>query len=374
MNDYIKEYVKEQLHQRKVGIFGTGSRAYAARMFLDDIGIFQYVYFDNDVGKVDNNTVLDPSEINDGYFILISTVYFQEIKMQLDSIGLKEMQDYIWVLDLEYYDALIQYKDEPRVPDLTFQDLDRIEESLKRYVDVVGIDWFNESDFKKYEKQLGFENEYNKIHNPRYRRKIMEYYCVDKLLGFNVWNKDDIYVDIGACGSPFAKYLREKRKIKAYAVDISEGKYENIEYYIKEDATKMHFGDGELRGISAQSAFEMFVGTADIDLIKEISRCLKQKGRAIICPLYMHRKYLSTVSPNYYHKGFADPGSLECIRTDCGGGIPLGRFYDAESLNRRILITARQYGLKPVIHSLPQEVVEKDAFVYLKFILCLEKA
>ena len=45
---------------------------------------------------------------------------------------------------------------------------------------------------------------------------MMEYYAVDKMLGFQDWGKDDIYIDIGAAGSPFAKWLRERRGIMAY--------------------------------------------------------------------------------------------------------------------------------------------------------------
>lgn len=374
MNDYIKEYIAEKLKDRKAGIFGMGQKAHVAEEMLHEIDTRGgHIHFDNDVKKIDNEHILPPSAITKDYFILISTVHFQSIRRQLELIGMKEMEDYIWALDLDYYDALLRHKDAPKVPDLSLDDLENIEKRLAEYTDVIRIDWFDEREFDNYEQGLGFQDEYFKDSNARYRRKIMEYYCVDRLLKFGMWNPQDIYVDVGASGSPFARHLRERRDITAYAVDLDEGKYAGLPYYIKGDATKMHFKDGTVRGISAQSAFEMFAGNADTGLVREIARCLRPGGMAVICPLYMHRQYLSTVSPNYYHTGSADENSLECIRTDCRGGIPMARFYDAKTLDRRILATARRCGLKTTVYSLPQELVEKDGFVYLKFILCLEK-
>lgn len=201
----------------------------------------------------------------------------------------------------------------------------------------------------------------------------MEYYCAEKLLKFETWKKDEIYVDVGACGSPFAKYLRERKKINAWAMDLEKGKYDELPYYIQEDATRMHFDDGEVSAISLQSAFEMFLKNGDSDLLREAGRVLRVGGKFIVLPLYMHNQYLSTVSPNYYHTGTADEGSLECIRLDCRGGLPMARFYSVSALKERILGQAAKCGLRPKVYSLPQSCVEKDEFVYLKFILCMEK-
>lgn len=378
MTDYIKEYVQSKSSTKRIGIFGTGVMADIAENFLRELGIKAYVFFDNDVKKQEIGTmnkmpILSPTEINKGDFVLISTVYFDEIKKQLDSMGLKEWDNYIWALEMDYYDKALCYKNAPRVPEISFGDFNDIECELSGYVDVERIDWFDEREFSAYENDIGFQKIYDKRNNKRYRRKIMEYFIVDKLLNFDDWDGDSAYVDIGAAGSPFAKYLREKKGIKAYALDLNKGIYDDLPYYIQGDATNMPWADNEISGISMQSAFEMFVGNADEDFIREAARVLKQGGKVIICPLYMHKQYLSTVSPNYYHMGTADEGSLECIRNDCRGYIPLGRFYNAKAFERRVLKNARRCGLKPKIYSLPQELVEKDGFVYLKFILQLEK-
>lgn len=69
----------------------------------------------------------------------------------------------------------------------------------------------------------------------------------------------------------------------------------------------------------------------------------------------------------------ADEKSMECIRTDCRGNLSFARFYNVDALNERILKPAAEYGLTALIYALPQNLVEKDQFVYLKFILVLEK-
>ena len=375
--EFIKEYIQNQVKNRRIGIFWTGIKAIIAVGFLENIGIHEYVFFDNDqvkVGKMfDTKMILDVSEISKNYFILISTVHFRAISEQLCTLGLEELEDYIWALELEYYDALIRWRNEPKVPEISFSDLEELERKLSLYVDVEKIDWFDEADFEKFEQSLGFQEIYNKQNNKRYRRKIREYYCVERLLKFDEWEKNDTYIDVGAAESPFAKYLRENKGINAYALDLKAGRYSELPYYIQEDATRMHFKDNEVTAISLQSSFEMFLGEADMNFIEEAARVLRKGGKVIICPLYLHKQYLSTVSPNYYHVGGADKDSLECIRLDCRGNVPLGRFYSIAALNERVLKNAKLCGLFPRIYSLAQNLVEKDGFVYLKFILCLEK-
>lgn len=378
MNECIKEYVRNKSYDKCIAVWGTGKCSEIAERFLYVNGIENYVFADNDLEKIrkgifHDKQVISPEKVDSNYFILISVAQWKTIKEQLELLGLAEIEDFIWALDLEYYDALISYKDAPKVPQIDYEDLTEIEAQLGEYVDIKKVNWFSENEYLLFEEKLGFQEKYNKSANKRYRRKIMEYYFVDKLLNFDEWNDKDIYLDIGAAGSPFAKYLRESKKINAYALDLSKGEYDELPYYIQEDATKTHFENGEISAISMQSAFEMFIGDADERFLEEASRILKKGGKVLISPLYMHKQYLSTVSPNYYNRGMADIGSLECIRVDCRGSIPLGRFYSVKSLNERILTRARKCGLTANIYSLPNEIVEKDDFVYLKFILLLQK-
>lgn len=213
MYEYINDHIVNCIRGRNVGIFGTGQKAYIAESILETLGIKEYVYFDNDRKKQNfQNNIMNPVQISREYFIFISTIHFESIKIQLNSLGLNEMDDYIWALDLDYYDAMLRYQNERKVPDLTFADLQDLENLLNRYIEVREIDWFSEKEFQSFENKLGFEKIYNKSRNQRYRRKIMEYYCVTKLLNLENWNRKDIYVDIGAADSPFAKWLRENTR------------------------------------------------------------------------------------------------------------------------------------------------------------------
>ena len=334
MNEDINKWIKQiNGAPRKIGIFGTGNLSGVAEEYLQGLGIGDYVYFDNDVekqkaGLFHGRETLDPKRVSEGYFVLVSTAQFDAVRRQLEGLGLKELEDYIYVLELEYYDALLHYDTAPRAPGINNKMLGQIEKALRQYVDVERAEWFEESGLLAREKEMGFEEIYHKRHNVRYRRKMMEYYAVDKMLGFQDWGKD---------------------------------------------ATHMHFADSSVRAISKQSAFETFAGDADTRFISEAARVLKKGGKAVIVPLYMHEKYLCTVSPNYYKKGYADEGALECIRTDCRAGLRSGRFYSVDALEERILKVAEKNGLEPKIDALPDELVERDGFVYLKFILCLEK-
>lgn len=377
MNEYIKQYVCEKAKSCKIGIWGTGKCAHIAENLLHEINIDNYTFIDNDISKqgsvFHDKQVVGPLVIDKDWFILISNQFFGEISLQLESKEMHELKHYIWTFELDYYDGLIHYQNAPVVPDITFNDLNQIEEMLSKCTSVQKIDWFDEQEFALFEQELNFSQEYLKGANKRYRRKIMEYYIANELLNFENWNSQDIYIDIGAANSPFAIYLREKKGLNAFALDLEQGLYKDKEYYLQEDATHMHFEDNSVKAMSIQSAFEMFVGNADTNFIKEAARVLKPGGKVIILPLYMHKQFLSTVSPNYYHKGFDDEGALECIRIDCRGGVSLGRFYSVNKLTERVLDQAEKSGLSAKVLTLPNELVEKDGFIYLKFILVLQK-
>ncbi len=365
--EYIDTYIRDKAKTYKIGVLWNGMfsirKLFRTKRYLKQLGISKYFLLKNLEMFTDHKRKV---------FLLLAVKKPQEVIEKLDEMGFSDLEDYINMSELEYYDALIRYKNIPRVPEVTFDVLKDIENSLRERVLCEDVKNFDKNEFDNFEKDLDFGREYNKDKNRRYKRKIMEFYFAYKLLGFEKWNAEDLYIDIGAAASPYVQYLR-KKGINAWAIDLKKGKYGNLSYYLVEDATHTHFANHSVTGMSAQSAFEMFVGNADIEFVKEAARILKSGGKAIIAPLYMHEQHLSTVSPNYYHKGFADEGSFECIRTDCRGGVPIGRFYNVDQLNQRVLITAHEFGLDTKIYILPDEIVEKDDFVYLKFILELSK-
>lgn len=364
---YIDAYIQKRAEKGKIVILWDGissiRKLYKVTRYLKMLGIRKYFF----INKIESFMDMDGKT-----FLLLVAKRARGLAKELDKMGLSDLKDYINVSELEYYDAAIKYQDAPRVPEITDDMLKNIENDLRENVLCEDVKCFDTVEFEKFKKDLNFEKEYQKDKNDRYERKMKEFYFAYKFLGLERWNAEDIYIDVGAAGSPFVQYLREKG-INAYALDLNKGRFDRLSYYLVEDATNTHFADNSVKGISAQSALEMFIGDADTKFVKEAARILKPGGKVIIAPLYMHEQYLSTVSPNYYHKGFADEGSLECIRTDCRGGIPMGRFYNVDKLNERILTVAEKCGLDTKIYVLPNDIVEKDDFVYLKYILEMSK-
>lgn len=382
MRDCYKESIfdgvnlEEHIRNRLIGVWGTGKSSKNISNVICKVNRFDFSFFDNAVEKqgtiYQGKKILSPKIIDKNWYIFVCSNYYEEISKQLRTYGLREVHDYIDAKEIDFYIFREKYKDAPKVPRITSSVLREIEEQLYQLpIEIVTIDWMNSNLFLKFEEKLGFQDIYGKGKNKRYKRKIEEYYIVDKILGFDEYKKGDKYIDVGACSSPYVINLRN-RGIEAYAVDLDESLYK-YDYYIQEDATHTSFFDNSIKGISAQSSFEMFVGNADIELIKEIARVLVKGGKAVILPLYLHKQYLSTVSPIYYNSGNADEDSVECIRTDCGNAIYLSRFYDVKHLKERIIDTAKRMGLECKIYILPNEWVECDDFVYMKYILELIK-
>lgn len=371
----LDKYIQEIAKTRKIGIFGMGKVSEQAEQYLEQLGIEQYSFFDNELSDIvvfHNKRAYPPQYIDKHFFILNANGFFLDISKQLNKMGMVELDDYVNVAELDYYNTFLKYPNAPKVPNIGVETFAEINSQLEKYVNIVDVDWIDRYEFEKFEKNLGFEDIYDKERNARYERKIMEYYLASKVLNFDSWNSQKVYLDVGAASSPFAKYLREKKGINAYALDLCKGAYSELDYYLTEDATDMSFEDGTVDAISMQSAFEMFLGDSDTRFIVEASRVLKKGGKVVILPLYMNSSFLSTVSPNYYKSGTADEGALECIRTDCRS-YPLGRFYDAHALYERVIKTAEQCGMDAKVYILPNEFVCQDKFVYLKYLLCLEK-
>lgn len=370
----LKDYIRKNLSRRKAAIWGTGNNAVIAEKLLRELDL-EYVYFETEPRETIYNSrpVFSVKEVSKDYYYLISSIYIDEIRFKLSEFGLSEWNDWLYILEADYYEAILRNRDALFAPDISFNDLNEIERQIDLRGDLSIIDIYDKDEYDKFEEVLGFQEVYNKRINIRYRRKILEYYYTDKLIGFSNRNKDFVYIDVGGAGSPFVKWLRETTEISAFSVDIIKGKYAYLPYYLVQDGTHTDFRNDSVDAISMQSSFEMFIGDSDIRVVKEISRILKPGGRAVILPLYMHTNYFSMVSPNFYGCGNADPGSIECIRTDCWSYIPLARFYDVDTLYRRIISVANECGLTHRLFCIPDQNVEKDKMVYLKFILSLEK-
>jgi hypothetical protein len=205
-----------------------------------------------------------------------------------------------------------------------------------------------------------------------WEEKHMEHFIALQLLDIDSYRADDIYVDVAACNSPWARHLREAHGTNAYAVDLAiDAAYAELPYYRRENATHMDFEDNSIRGMSLHCAFEMFMGEDDTRLMQETARTLQPGGRLLILPLYMHTHYCSYATPEYWGKGYADPAATEYVRRRYRG-IPSSRKYDAAMLKRRVLDPAIHHGLRYRLLALRNKA-EAGRNIYCHFILELSR-
>lgn len=377
MKEEILQFVRKVSENRRIGIWGIGKKAAEVIKIVDDAGIEISAFIDNDASKwhsvFNGKIVLSPMEISKEWYVLIGMGYSPQIIPQLNDMGFVEGEDFIAILELDFYEALSRHKDAPRVPDITMEVLQNITNEIIHHVPYEYVTWFDEEKFAEFEGKFGADILYNKRYSARYRRKLMEHFCAYQLLKRMKWGKKDVFIDMAGGSSPFARFLREQEHIQAYSIDINTSQYNYLDYYIQGDAAGTDFRDGSVTAVSIQSSFETFPGDLDIRILKEISRILKTGGKAYICPLYLHEKQLSMMSPSNYKTGLADEDSFEVLRTDCRDALPMSRFYSVKGLKERLLGRAKQWRLAFKIYILPDEIVERDGFVYFKYILELQK-
>jgi SAM-dependent methyltransferase len=176
--------------------------------------------------------------------------------------------------------------------------------------------------------------------------KLLEHWIAAERLSLAQYGAQDIYIDIAAGGSPWAKALRSAYAGQAFAIDLSlDGSdYEGLDYYRVENGTRTSFEDASVSGASLQCAFEMFMRDDDVGLIREFARILKPGGKAVILPLYLHTHYCAYASPRYFGKGYCDAHAKEYVCRDWDT-IPSARYYDTSVFKRRILDTIEGLGM-----------------------------
>jgi hypothetical protein len=86
--------------------------------------------------------------------------------------------------------------------------------------------------------------------------KLLEHWIASERLGLMAYGSDDVYVDVAACTSPWARSLRERMGLSAFAIDIGEvgPAYRQLPYYRIEDATQTAFADASVLGASLHCA------------------------------------------------------------------------------------------------------------------------
>ena len=171
---------------------------------------------------------------------------------------------------------------------------------------------------------------YSKLQPPLIE-KCLEHYLVYRLLKIA---PGETYVDVAASGSPWARFLHA-RGIEAYRLDICypEGIH-GID--IGADAGNTGLPDGFASVLSAQCAYNCFMGDADIRFLREASRLLRKGGRCGIVPLCLDETYYVTRSPYLVVKDYvSDPGA-RCVWRDDEHRVHFSRQYSPEAFHERV--------------------------------------
>ena len=161
--------------------------------------------------------------------------------------------------------------------------------------------------------------------------KCLEHYLAFRHLRISA---DDVYIDIAAAGSPWAEVLN-KRGIKCYRLDLvyPEGIH-NIN--IGADAGVTKLPDSFATVLSAQCAYECFMGDADILFVREATRILTKNGRYGIVPLYLDDTYFVTTSPYCRQQDVVIDSEAKRVWRDDEFKVPFSRHYSPESFKKRV--------------------------------------
>ncbi|MFB1490575.1 MULTISPECIES: methyltransferase domain-containing protein [unclassified Thiocapsa] len=248
----------------------------------------------------------------------------------------------------------------PRYHNPTTEELAAVEDALQAFGVTVEDYRVDPESFARFKAEKPFPEDYHGGQTGGvWDEKLLEHFIAARLLGLDDYGTDDMYVDVAACHSPWARYLREVRGLNAWAIDLAVGqKFRNLPYYRSENATTTTFADASVRGASLHCAFEMFAGDDDIEFMREAARILAPGGKVVVVPLYLHTHYCSYSTSEY-------------VRMDTWG-VPSSRKYDAQALVRRVLDPAIEAGLSYRLRALRNKE-ELGMNVYCHFILELSR-
>jgi hypothetical protein len=127
-------------------------------------------------------------------------------------LALKKSGWYKFKFKLKNVDSYNNPTDEELV--LIEQELTELGISIKDYTVSANM-------FHTFKENFPFPKDYHGgINSGVWDEKLFEHFIAFELLGLKNYNQQDIYVDVAACGSPWAKMIREKLHIASYAIDF----------------------------------------------------------------------------------------------------------------------------------------------------------
>jgi hypothetical protein len=235
-------------------------------------------------------------------------------------------------------------------------------------VDEVDIDI---NDFEHWLSDLPAVNDYYRMLDDVHIEKCLEHYLAYRFLNIS---KNDLYIDIAARGSPWADIMN-KRGIKSYRLDlIYPAGFHGIN--IGADAGDTKLPDEFATVLSAQCAYECFMGDADIRFVKEAARILKHGGRCAIVPLYLDGDYYVLTSPYCNQNEVVIEPEAKRVWRDDTFIVPFSRHYSPESFYTRIFsaIPASMSGKVLYFRNLPDIMKHFERQrIYCFFMFCCEK-
>ena len=165
------------------------------------------------------------------------------------------------------------------------------------------------------------------------REKYLEHFVSLELLAPE---PGQVLIDVASMNSPFADVCARVRGLETYRQDIMfapgfDGRT------IGGDAAAMPLPDAFADHLTLHCSFEHFEGDADSRFIREAERVLKPGGRLCSLPLYTAPSYAIQTHARRWrmHQIAFDPGDEVYVADHWGP--PFARFYDAESLVRRVV-------------------------------------
>ena len=224
----------------------------------------------------------------------------------------------------------------------------------------INIDGFND-----WLDRVQFPSRYIDIFGEVFVEKALEYYVGASLLEMK---SDDIFIDIAAALSPWYEMAERVYGCQAHALDLLfpsgvHGKK------IGADATQMPLSDEFATKIALHCAYEMFEGDADIRLLSEAHRVLKDGGKMVILPLYMDEFFYALSSPHADRRGL-DYGRAERVWWDDIWRDRFARFYSVDAFYERIVANISGFTLQ--IYYIENEK-DLSPNCYLKFAALFEK-
>lgn len=195
--------------------------------------------------------------------------------------------------------------------------------------------------------------------------KMLEYFLSLDLLHVR---STDIVVDVASEWSIFPEIVRNLTGAKVYAQDQIYPPGVKGEY-IGGSATHMPVPEGFADKLVLHNAFEHFEGTADIEFIAEAWRVLKPGGVLCILPLFMTDHHTIITDPLVNRRGIVWDEGARVVDLPWWHNR-FGRFYDAKTLQQRVLIPGGSFNSK-IYHIV--NVKEAHPCAYLHFALVMQK-